>query len=83
MRARRARLRAGAGDEIVRIPRGTKIEFVQSSRVLANEGGGIRFLPAVRSSGGALTLSRAGFSYRVSVNWLTAGVRVGLAGSDG
>ena len=76
-------VRAGAGDEIVQIPRGIKIEFVQSSRVLAGEGSGIKFLPDGRSSGGALTLSRATFSYRISVNWLTAGVRVGRTGTTG
>ena len=76
-------VRAGAGDEIVYIPRGVKIEFVQSSRVLATEGSGIEFLPDGRSSGGALTLSRATFSYRISVNWLTAGVRVARTGTSG
>jgi hypothetical protein len=39
-------------------------------------------LPDGRSSGGALTLSRREFSYRVSVNWLTAGVRVARAESN-
>jgi general secretion pathway protein H len=67
---------AGAGDGVVHIPRGVKIQFVQSSRVLASEGSGIRFLPDGRSSGGAVTLSRGDFSYSVLVNWLTAGVRV-------
>jgi general secretion pathway protein H len=76
-------VRAGGGDEIVQIPRGVKVEFVQSSRVLASQGGGIEFRPDGRSSGGALTLSREDFSFRISVNWLTAGVRVGRAGSDG
>jgi general secretion pathway protein H len=76
-------VRAGAGDEFVRIPRGVKIEFVQSSRVLANAGSGIEFRPDGRSSGGALTLSRESFSYRISVNWLTAGVRVARTGTSG
>jgi general secretion pathway protein H len=72
----------GASGEVVELPRGLRIEFVQSSRQLAENGGGIRFLPDGRSSGGALTLSRLDFSYRVSVNWLTAGVRVTRAESN-
>ena len=73
----------GASGEVVQFPRGIKIEFVQSSRQLADNGSGIRFLPDGRSSGGVLTLSRQDFAYRVSVNWLTAGVRVARVGSDG
>jgi general secretion pathway protein H len=74
---------AGAGDGLVQIPRGIKIEFVQSSRVLASHGGGFEFRPDGHSSGGALTLSREDFSYRISVNWLTAGVRVARTGTSG
>ncbi len=74
---------AGAGDGFVQIPRGIKIEFVQSSRVLASSGGGFEFRPDGHSSGGALTLSREDFSYRISVNWLTAGVRVARTGTSG
>lgn len=74
---------AGAGDGGVRIPRGVRIEFVQSSRVLGSQGSGIEFLPDGRSSGGALTLSRQSFSYQVYVNWLTAGVRVQRTGTSG
>ena len=73
----------GAAGDIVEIPRGIKITFVQSSRQQGEQGGGIRFLPNGRSSGGVLTLTRQDFSYRISVNWLTAGVRVTRAGSDG
>jgi general secretion pathway protein H len=70
-------VRAGAGDGIVKIPGGVKLEFVQSSRELGGaDGGGIRFRPNGRSSGGVLTLARGDFAYRISVNWLTAGVRV-------
>lgn len=72
----------GGSGEIVQIPRGIRIEFVQSSRELEASGGGIRFLPDGRSSGGVLTLSRQDFSYRISVNWLTAGVRVSRTGSS-
>jgi general secretion pathway protein H len=74
---------AGASDAGVRIPRGVKIEFVQSSRVLASKGSGIEFRPDGHSSGGALTLSRQNFSYSVYVNWLTAGVRVQRTGTNG
>lgn len=74
---------SGVSGEVVQVPRGINIEFVQSSRQLAENGGGIRFLPDGRSSGGVLTLSRLDFSYRVTVNWLTAGVRVSRTGSAG
>jgi general secretion pathway protein H len=74
---------AGAGPGGVRIPRGVKMKFVQSSRVLASKGSGIEFLPDGRSSGGALTLSRQDFSYDIYVNWLTAGVRVQRTGESG
>ena len=74
---------AGAGNGFVQIPRGIKIEFTQSSRVYAKGKSGIEFLPDGRSSGGALTLSRDSFSYRVSVNWLTAGVRVARTETGG
>ena len=73
----------GASGQVVRIPRGVKIEFVQSSRELDESGSGIRFLPDGRSSGGVLTLSRLDFTYRISVNWLTASVRVSRTGSSG
>jgi general secretion pathway protein H len=74
---------AGASDGGVRIPRGIKIEFVQSSRVLDSTGSGIEFMPDGRSSGGSLTLSRQEFSYQIYVNWLTAGVRVQRTGTSG
>jgi len=76
-------VRAGASGGFVRLPRGVKVEFVQSGNLLAKEGSGIEFLPDGRSSGGAITLSRESFSYRVTVNWLTAGVLVARAGSSG
>lgn len=69
-------VRAGATGEVVEIPRGVKVEFVQSSRVLAAGASGIEFRPNGQSSGGVVTLTRETFSYRISVNWLTAGVRV-------
>lgn len=67
---------SGASGKVVRIPRGIRFEFVQSSKVLASEGTGVRFLPDGRSSGGVLTLGRDDFAYRISINWLTGGVRV-------
>jgi general secretion pathway protein H len=67
----------------VQIPRGISFTFVRSSRVGGEDGGGIRFLPDGRSSGGVLTLSRQNFSYRISVNWLTAGVRVTRVEEEG
>lgn len=76
-------VRAGATGEVVHIPRGIRIEFVQSSRVLAAGGSGIEFRPNGQSSGGVVTLSRERFSYRISVNWLTAGVRVTRGGAEG
>jgi general secretion pathway protein H len=76
-------VRAGADGYSVRIPRGVRIEFVQSSRVLATDGPGIEFTPDGRSSGGVLTLSRNDFAYRISVNWLTGGVRVVRPRADG
>lgn len=72
----------GGSGEIVELPRGVRVSFMQSSRELAASGGGIRFLPDGRSSGGVLTLSRNDFSYRVTVNWLTAGVRVSRTGAS-
>ncbi len=73
---RRGVVRAGSSTWTIDVPSGVKIEFVQSSRELGRSGTGIRFLADGRSSGGALTLSRNEYAYRVSVNWLTASVRV-------
>jgi general secretion pathway protein H len=73
----------GGSGEVVQIPRGITFKFVQSSRELGEGSGGIRFLPDGRSSGGVLTLTRREFSYRVSVNWLTAGVRVARVEVEG
>jgi general secretion pathway protein H len=67
----------------VAIPRGVKMEFVQSSREARADGGGIRFRPNGRSSGGVLFLRRQDTSYQVSVNWLTSGIWVGVARQPG
>lgn len=60
----------------VEVPRGVEIELVQSDREATEDGGGIRFMPNGRSSGGAVTLSRGKLAYQVSVNWLTGGVTI-------
>ncbi|MDQ3557741.1 MAG: type II secretion system protein GspH [Pseudomonadota bacterium] len=74
---------SGSGTRRVEFPRGVKAEFVQSSRELRADGGGIRFRPDGRSSGGVLYLSRQGAVYEISVNWLTSGVAVGPAARPG
>ena len=66
----------------LRLPPGIKIEFVQSSRELGPAGGGIRFRPDGRSSGGFLTLRTATTGFDVSVNWFTGGVLVAAAAPD-
>lgn len=76
-------VRAGSREWSVEIPRGVAIDLVQSGRELAAGGSGVRFRPDGRSSGGALTLSRGGYAYRISVNWLTASVRVARMESGG
>jgi general secretion pathway protein H len=73
----------GGSGEIVQIPRGITFTFIRSSREGDEDGGGIRFLPDGGSSGGVLTLSRATFSYRITVNWLTAGVRISRIEAEG
>lgn len=60
----------------VRVPKGVAVAFVQSSRELGPAGGGIRFYPDGRSSGGFLSLKRGAAEVEVSVNWLTGGVLV-------
>ena len=67
---------SGAGDLTVVIPRGMSVEFVQSSREARDNGGGIRFYPDGRTSGGGVTLRRDQLVFDVNVNWLTAGVLV-------
>jgi general secretion pathway protein H len=71
---------SGAGGYSVAVPGGVRMELVQSDREASAEGGGIRFRPDGRSSGGVLSLRRADVGYQVSVNWLTSGVSVSAAG---
>ncbi|HWT30841.1 MAG TPA: GspH/FimT family pseudopilin [Propylenella sp.] len=67
---------SGAG---VAVPAGIEIVFVQSSRELRGNAGGIRFLPGGGSSGGFLSLKRGTAGYDISVNWLTGGVLLAQA----
>lgn len=67
---------SGADGRRVDLPAGVKIDLVQSNREIRPGGGGIRFLPNGRSSGGVLYVSRGGASYEIAVNWLTAAVLV-------
>lgn len=79
----RGRVRSGVTGRVAEMPPGVKVTFVQSGRELGSSGVGIRFRADGGSSGGVLTLSRRSFSCRISVNWLTAGIRVTSVGSSG
>ncbi len=74
---------SGAAGYAVEMPRGVATELVQSSREVRSEGGGIRFRPDGRSSGGVLSIRRGDIGYQVSVNWLTSGVSVAAASEAG
>jgi general secretion pathway protein H len=76
------RVMSGAGAGVVSVPADVRLQLVQSSREAQADGGGIRFLPDGRSSGGAITLRRGDAAYEVSVNWLTAAVLVGAAAPE-
>ena len=67
---------SGSRDRAVRVPDSVGIELVQSDKEVFPGGGGIRFYPDGRTSGGVVTLHRGRFGYQVSVNWLTAHVEV-------
>lgn len=73
---------AGADGRVVRLPRDIRIDLVQSDREATASGGGIRFYPDGRSSGGVVTLSRGALAWRVQVNWLTAAVTVAHLADD-
>lgn len=77
-----ASITSGAVGSSLKLPRGARIQFVQSSRELRGEESGIRFRPDGRSSGGVLVLERGGTAYEITVNWLTSGVTVGAAGQS-
>ena len=70
---------SGSLNQVLRIPAGVRIEFLQSSREVGGDDGGIRFLPDGRSSGGVVTIARDDTAYSISVNWLTASVLVAAA----
>jgi general secretion pathway protein H len=70
------RVTSGDGQQVVTIPSDIRTEFVQSSREVRGDEGGIRFRPDGRSSGGVLVLRRGDAAYEVSANWLTGGVLV-------
>ena len=73
---------SGSLGQVLHIPAGVRIEFVQSSReVGGGDDGGIRFQPNGRSSGGVVTIARDDAGYSISVNWLTASVLIAAAGT--
>lgn len=76
------RVASGAGRQVVTIPSSIRTEFVQSSREVRGDEGGIRFRPDGRSSGGVLILRRGDAAYEVSANWLTGGVLVSAAAAE-
>ncbi|MCT8974717.1 GspH/FimT family pseudopilin [Microbaculum marinisediminis] len=67
---------SGSRDRAVKVPDSVGIELVQAQTEAFPGGGGIRFYPDGRASGGVVTLHRGRYGYRVSVNWLTAHVDV-------
>lgn len=67
---------SGSGGRAVRVPDSVGFDLVQSEAEVLPGGGGIRFFPDGQASGGAVTLHRGKVGYRISVNWLTAGVDV-------
>jgi general secretion pathway protein H len=73
------RVRPASGGAEVLLPPGVAVELVQSGRERVAGGGGFRFDPDGRSSGGVLTFRRDGSGYAIAVNWLTAGISVTAA----
>jgi general secretion pathway protein H len=67
---------SGSRDRAVRIPDSVGIDLIQSEKEALVGGGGIRFYPDGRASGGVVTLQRGDVGYRVTVNWLTSVVDV-------
>jgi len=67
---------SGAGNGAVRVPDTVEMDLVQSEAEIRPEGGGFRFYADGQASGGAVTLRRGNYGYRVSVNWLTAAIDV-------
>lgn len=77
------RVASGDGRQVVTIPSSIKTQFIQSSREVRGDEGGIRFRPDGRSSGGVLVLRRGDAAYEVSANWLTGGVLVSAVAAEG
>ncbi len=69
-------VRSGASGRTVQVPSDMGIDLIQSDAEVQAGGGGFRFYPDGRSSGGVVTLYRGSVGYDVSVNWLTAAVTV-------
>jgi general secretion pathway protein H len=67
---------SGARNRAIRVPDSVQIHMVQSDQEAFAGGGGIRFYPDGRTSGGVVTLHRGKYGFQVSVNWLTANVEV-------
>ncbi len=67
---------SGSRDRAIRVPDSVEIHLLQSEREAFPGGGGIRFYPDGRTSGGVVTLHRGKYGFQVSVNWLTANVEV-------
>lgn len=70
------RVVSGSSAREVAVGQQARMTLVQAGSEQTAEGGGIRFLPDGLSTGGVLRLSAGGDSWEVSVNWLTAAVRV-------
>jgi len=65
-----------------RLPRETTVQLLTAeSELTGARSGAIRFFPEGGSTGGRITLSRAGLTLTVDVDWLTGRVRV-LQGDD-
>jgi len=67
---------SGSGNTAVKVPDSVVVDLVQSDHEAFPGGGGIRFYPDGRTSGGVVTIHRGTYGYRISVNWLTAHVEV-------
>lgn len=67
---------SGSRGQSIKIPDSVGMDLVQADVEAFPGGGGIRFFPSGRATGGAVTLRRGSIGYRISVNWLTAKVEV-------
>ncbi len=67
-------VRSGARDEIVRLPRGTRLILQRSEEAASATNSGFLFFGDGRSSGGRLQLSDGRRRHAISVNWATAAI---------